>query len=244
MVSMRLLKTDYHSAFWNMALDEVMMGEAAKEEAEFPSLRLYRWKPPAVSIGYFQRLDEEVDVEKCRELGIEVVRRATGGGAVFHDAEITYSFITKEYPASILESYQLVCGAILRGLEGIGIKGQFVPLNDLVLNGKKFSGNAQTRRNGVMLQHGTILLEVDVDKMFSLLKVPDEKMRGKLISSVKERVCGLGISYDEASEALVKGFAGVFNAEMMKSTVSATENKRAEELAMKKYASKEWLDRI
>lgn len=241
--TIRLLETGYHSAFWNMALDEVMMGEAAQGEAQYPSLRLYRWKPPAVSIGYFQRLHEEVDVLKCKELGVDVVRRATGGGAVFHDAEVTYSFITKEYPTNILESYQLVCGAILQGLKSIGIAGEFSPLNDLVLDGKKFSGNAQTRRNGVMLQHGTILLDVDVEKMFSILKVPDEKMRGKLISSVKERVRGLGISFEEASGALKKGFAEKFGAELGASELTASEIARTDDVS-RKYSGSEWLDRV
>jgi len=153
---------------------------------------LYGWKPSAVSIGYFQGLEEEVDLAVAQKEGVSVVRRITGGGAVFHDAELTYSFVTREFEENILDSYRQICGAVLSGLKTIGIEGQFAPLNDLILGGKKFSGNAQTRKNGVLLQHGTILLDVDVDRMFSLLKVPSEKMRDKIVSDVKMRVTGIG----------------------------------------------------
>ncbi|MEM3030145.1 MAG: biotin/lipoate A/B protein ligase family protein [Candidatus Micrarchaeia archaeon] len=236
----RLLETGSHDAFWNMALDEAMMEQAG----DVPSLRLYAWNPPAVSIGYFQRLSEEVDVAKCEELGVDVVRRITGGGAVFHDAELTYSFITRSYPADIRASYRLVCDAILKGLAGIGVQGQFVPLNDLVCNGRKFSGNAQTRRKGVLLQHGTILLKVDVEKMFSLLKVPDEKMRGKLIQNVKERVTGLDREFGEVAEALKRGFSSHFGAQLEPSKPTKEELERAAELAETKYATEEWLNRV
>jgi len=239
-MKIRLLETGSHDAFWNMALDEAMMERATGT----PSLRLYAWSPPAVSIGYFQRLHEEVDVKKCEELGVDVVRRNTGGGAVFHDAELTYSFITKSYPVGIRESYLQICGAILAGLASIGVYGQFVPLNDLVWNGRKFSGNAQTRRGGVLLQHGTILLKVDVERMFSVLKVPDEKMKDKMIQNVKERVIGLGIGFEEAADALKRGFAEQFGAELVPSEPSEEELERTGELVEKKYRTEEWLNRV
>ena len=88
-----------------MALDEVLMGSA---NYDIPILRLYGWQPPAVSIGYFQSMDEEVDVKKCKQMGIDVVRRITGGGAVLHESELTYSFITRIYPTNIMESYNLL----------------------------------------------------------------------------------------------------------------------------------------
>lgn len=198
---MKLLKTGHQDAFTNMGIDEALMRTCAE-----PVLRLYGWKPPAVSIGYFQGLEEEVDLDACQKHGVDVVRRVTGGGAVFHDQELTYSFVTREFDGNILESYKEICTGILLGLKKIGVDGTFAPLNDLIVNGKKFSGNAQTRRGGVLLQHGTILLDVDVDKMFDLLKVPSEKMKGKLISDVKQRVTGIGKSFDETAQAVVEGF--------------------------------------
>src|SRR3989344_81854 len=243
MTQIRLLETDYHPAAWNMALDEAMLHIAAENKNWTPSLRLYQWKPSAVSIGYFQSLEEEVDLNACKQHSVEVVRRITGGGAVFHDAELTYSFITKEYPAGIHDSYNLICGATLDGLKTIGIEGQFVPINDLLVNGKKFSGNAQTRKRGVLLQHGTILLDVDVDKMFSLLKVPDEKLRGKMIATVKERVTALHKPFDEVATAIKNGFATRFNAQLEQSEVTQDELARCESL-ITKYSSPEWNGRI
>lgn len=242
-MKIRLLETRYNSAAWNMALDEAMMQTAAESAAWVPSLRLYGWKPSAVSIGYFQSLQEEVDLEQCKSHGADVVRRITGGGAVFHDQEITYSFITKEYPVGIHDSYHQICGAVLDGLRTLGIEGQFVPINDLLVNGKKFSGNAQTRKKGVLLQHGTILLQVDVDKMFSLLKVPNEKLKGKLIADVKQRVTSLNRPFDEVAAAIQKGFAQRFQAELEAGSPTAEELRRCGQL-ISKYSGMEWNGRI
>lgn len=240
MSGIRLLETGAHSGAWNMALDEAMLLEAQEDEGWVPSLRFFSWTPSCVTIGYFQCLREEVDVSKCAELGIDFVRRQTGGGAVFHDTELTYSFITRSYPDNILESYTSICGAILSGLKTIGVEGQFVPLNDLIVGGKKFSGNAQTRKKGVLLQHGTILLDVDVEKMFSLLLVPNEKIRDKMIASVKERVTGIGKSFDEVAEALKTGFSETFQAELIASLLSEREKIETETIASEKYGNAKW----
>lgn len=243
MSKIRLLKTGAHPAAWNMALDEAMVHIAAESKAWTHSLRFYSWTPAAVSIGYFQSLQEEVDLDACKKYGVDVVRRMTGGGAVFHDAELTYSFITKEYPNGIHDSYHLICGAIIDGLKTIGIDGQFIPINDLLVGGKKFSGNAQTRKRGVLLQHGTILLKVDVEKMFELLKVPNEKLKGKLISDVKQRVAALDKSFDEVGTALEKGFASRFDAKMESGEPTEDELNRCKQL-IGKYSSMEWNGRI
>ncbi len=243
MNKIRLLKTGAHSAAWNMALDEAMMHIAAENPVWIPSLRLYSWKPSAVSIGYFQSLNEEIDLDACKRHGVDVVRRLTGGGAVFHDVELTYSFITKEYPNGIHDSYHLICGAIVEGLKTIGIESQFIPINDLLVNGKKFSGNAQTRKKGVLLQHGTIILKLDVDKMFELLKVPNEKLKGKLISDVKQRVTALDKTSEDVESALEKGFATSFNAKLEQSELTEEELRKCSELTSK-YSSMEWVGKI
>ncbi len=237
-MKIRLLETGSADAFTNMSIDEVLM------ESKEPVLRLYSWNPPAVSIGYFQNLDEEVDVAACRKLGVDTIRRQTGGGAVFHDKELTYSFISREYPQNILESYKWICSAVIEGLRTLSFEAQFAPLNDIVIGGKKISGNAQTRRNGVLLQHGTILLEVDVDKMFAILKVPNEKMKGKLISDVKARVTGLGVSFDAASGAMKKGFEKSMSAELVPSQLTEGEKEKAKKLSQEKYKSEKWLHRV
>lgn len=233
----RLLETGYNTAALNMAIDEALM----ESIGQVPVLRIYGWRPAAVSIGYFQSIKEEVDLEKCNEIGIDVVRRLTGGGAVLHEFELTYSFITKRYPRNIMESYRWICEAIVISINRLGFDASFVPLNDIIVKGKKVSGSAQTRRNGVLLQHGTLLLGVDVDKMFCVLKVPSEKLRDKIIKDVKERVTSLaGTTFDDMALSLKTNFATKFDAMLLTDNLSTEEISRARWLAERKYSSKEW----
>lgn len=240
----------------NMAMDEAVLGEIARG-ASPPTLRLYGWNPAAVSIGYFQSLEEEVDTSACVRLGVDTVRRVTGGGAVLHEDEITYSIHVPEksglIPQGILESYEKICGGVLKGLARLGFEAKFVPLNDIVLvqnsAPKKISGNAQTRKLGVILQHGTILLKVDVDKMFSLLMVPSEKLKGKLIEDVKQRVTSLSsaagreVGFDEALGALRAGFEEEFaaaGAVFEDGVLTPEETSLAIRLAHEKYGADAW----
>lgn len=253
-MNFRVLTTGKLSAHENMAIDEAVLDHIADKKSP-PTLRLYGWMPPAVSIGYFQSLQEEVDLDACKKFGVDIVRRVTGGGAVFHEHEITYSIHIPEdsgaAPAGILESYEKICGGIVKGLETFGLQPKFVPINDIIIikDGapKKISGNAQTRKRGIILQHGTILLKVDVDKMFSLLKVPDEKLKGKLITEVKQRVTGLAdalgheISFEEAGQALLNGFSAIFSNHSFKiGELSESEKSLAQKLKKEKYSMAEW----
>lgn len=240
----RVIPLETHDAFMNMALDEVVSETVAS--GGNPTIRFWRWNPSAVSIGYFQGLEDEINLEKCRELGIDVVRRRTGGGAVYHDyqGEITYSVAAKEslLPKGITESYKVICQWVIDGFANMGLEGTFHPINDILVGGKKISGNAQTRRGGVLLQHGTILYDLDVRKMFSLLKVGQEKISDKMIKSVGDRVTRIldhkKVSIEEAYQALLKGFTK--DKEFAFEKFSEQELNRAKELAQKRYASKEW----
>ena len=233
----RVLETGFNNAALNMAVDEALI----ENLGDSPILRIYGWRPAAVSIGYFQSIKEEVDLEKCSKIGVDVVRRITGGGAVLHESELTYSFITKRYPQNIMESYRWICEAIVASINGLGFDASFIPLNDIVVKGKKVSGSAQTRRNGVLLQHGTILLGVDVDKMFCILKVPSEKLKDKIIKDVKGRVTSLsGITFEEMASSLKSSFATKFDAKLLADSMSTDETSRARRLAERKYRSREW----
>jgi lipoate---protein ligase len=233
----RTVETGFNPAAQNMAIDEAL----TESVGEVPILRIYGWRPAAVSIGYFQSMNEEVDFTKCREIGVDIVRRLTGGGAVLHEYELTYSFISRRYPQNIVESYKWICDAIVISINRLGFDASFVPLNDIVIAGKKVSGNAQTRRKGVLLQHGTILLGVDVNKMFSVLKVPSEKLRDKIIKDVKERVTSLaGTTYDNMATSLKTSFAAKFEAKLIDDTLSTEEISHARWLAERKYSSNEW----
>ena len=139
----RVVGLETHDAYFNMAIDEVLL-ERVSEKLSPPTIRFYRWSPSAVSIGRFQSMEEEVNVEKCREIGVDYVRRITGGGAVYHDngGEITYSLVApeSEFPKGIRESYRDICKSIISGLGSLGIKAEFMPINDIIAEGKKISG--------------------------------------------------------------------------------------------------------
>ncbi|TFG11570.1 lipoate--protein ligase family protein [Candidatus Thorarchaeota archaeon] len=234
-----------------MAIDESIVTAIHKGDAT-PTLRFYRWKPSAVSIGTFQGMKEEVDIEYCKQQGIDPVRRITGGGAVYHDynGEITYSIIIPQshnlVPHDILESYSIICDGIIRGLKNLNIEAQFVPINDIAVGGKKVSGNAQTRRQGCLLQHGTILLDLDVREMFRILKVPQEKISDKMIKDVTQRVTSLKhilgrkIEFEEVSKALQRGFSDALAIELISGSLSGEEMKIARKLAKEKYSTDEW----
>lgn len=246
----RVLETGKNTAFFNMGLDEAVI-ESVAAGSSIPTLRFYGWEPRAISLGYFQGIHDEIDIEACERNGIDIVRRITGGGAVFHDAEVTYSIVIPEghqlAPPSILDSYALICAGILSGLAALSIKAEFAPINDIVYCGKKISGNAQTRKKGCLLQHGTVLLRVDVDTMFTLLKVPKEKALGKMIDDVKARVTsiadvlGSDIGFDEVENALKNGFSDALNLDLIQEAPAAAEIQKALDLAKTKFSAQEWI---
>jgi len=237
----RLLRTGHKNAYWNMALDEMLMKSVGKSTTDTPTLRIYGWDPLAVSIGYFQSVEQEVNTEICKKTGVELVRRVTGGGAVLHDSELTYSFITRKYPQNILESYRLICDPIISCLVNLGFnEPRFVPLNDVLVDGKKVSGNAQTRKDGILLQHGTILLDVDLDKMFSVLKIPKQKIHDKMINNVKQRVRGLNRTFEEASSALERAFSMKFASNLVVDEITSQECRDSQMLIETKYGTRAW----
>jgi lipoate---protein ligase len=159
---------------------------------------------------------------------------------VLHEFELTYTFITKNYPANILESYELICEPVELCLNWLGYNAKYVPLNDIVVDNKKVSGNAQTRKNNILLQHGTILLDVDIERMFSVLKVPSEKIKDKMIKDVKARVTGIDRSFEEAARNLKGSFAEIFGAQIITDTLSSKEKEQIEKFVIEKYSSRQW----
>lgn len=245
----RLLITEANSAAKNMAIDRAVLVSHSKGMVE-PTVRFYTWNPPAISIGYFQGLNEEVDLEMCKKHRVDYVRRITGGGAVFHEKELTYSIVISEdhpeIPKNIMDSYGRICGAVIKGLRNLSIEGRYVPINDIVVDSKKISGNAQTRKMNTVLQHGTVLTDVDVDKMFSILKVPDEKIKDKLILDVKQRVTsvkhilGGEPDFKDMVEAMKNGFEKEFDIELIHGKLTDEETDLAKEFESEIFGLNEW----
>ncbi|MGQ9759549.1 MAG: lipoate--protein ligase family protein [Candidatus Methanomethylicaceae archaeon] len=248
MEGLRVLRFQVHDPFYNMALDECI-ARCVGEGRSPPTLRLYGWSPRAVSLGYFQEVSEEVDVDFCKKNGIEIVRRITGGGAVLHtEGELTYSFIVVDdgsyVPAYIEESYKKICSPIVNTIRRLGADGVFRPINDIEVGGKKVSGNAQTRRYGAVLQHGTLLLSVDYS-LLSALRPRVEKLREKGISKVSgrvttlEEVLGTKISREEVAEIMAEEFSKFFGIGVYEGEVTDRESELSLDL-ISKYRSKEW----
>ncbi len=246
---LRLISSGALPGALNMGIDEAMLSAVAEGRSP-PTLRIYRWSPPCVTIGYFQSFEAEVDLAACKAARVDTVRRLTGGGAVYHDQEITYSLVVplghSLAPEDILESYRRVCAGIVTGLGFLGVESTFAPINDIVAGGRKVSGNAQTRRGGCLLQHGTILLGLDVQSMFSLLKVPSEKFRGRGDAKAEARVTSLrdllgrDVGYEEAARALAQGCSAAWDAELVPDRLGAEELAAAEELGRARFSSDGW----
>ncbi len=230
----------------NMALDEACM-DAVRAGAVPPTFRLYRWKPSAISIGNFQCYSDEVDAQAVAAAGIPVVRRLTGGGAVYHDieGEITYSLVAPAslFPTGIADTYVQLCGILIDAFAELGVAAEFRPINDISVDGKKISGNAQTRRGDVLLQHGTVLLTVDPARMFHFLTPDKSKLSDKpFIASVNAAVSCLaehGVSDRAQVERVLKGafmqrFPGTPGA------WTANELSHAEKLVQSRYGTDEW----
>ncbi|HUT80033.1 MAG TPA: biotin/lipoate A/B protein ligase family protein [Candidatus Bathyarchaeia archaeon] len=242
------------NCYYNMGLDKAIMSAVGRNESP-NTIRFYRWLPSAVSIGYFQSMKKVINIENCERLGIDYIRRTTGGGAVYHDyeGELTYSVncldSNPKIPQDISKIYEKICNGIVIGLQELGIDAKYEPINDinLVSNGKKISGSALTKRDGVILQHGTILREVDVETMFSLLIVPDEKIKSKLISTVKERVAsltqelGYSPTFKAIREALINGLEKALDIELCYDTITEAENEKAMKNANEFFKDEKWL---
>ncbi|MEX0657011.1 MAG: biotin/lipoate A/B protein ligase family protein [Nitrosopumilaceae archaeon] len=218
-----------------MAIDEYLMTHVT----DTPIFRIYGWSNPCVSIGYFQSIND-IDFQKCKSEAVDVVRRITGGGSVFHEKELTYSFVSRKYPPKIIDSYQEICQIIVSGLHTLGIDAKFSPLNDITVDGKKIGGNAQTRKDGVLLQHGTILLEVNKEKMFSLLKVPVEKISDKKISDAKYRVSQISKTFDQVAESLKDSLKLVFGCQTVPTILKQNELESCKKIAKERYSNADW----
>ncbi|AMQ18677.1 lipoate--protein ligase family protein [Thermococcus peptonophilus] len=231
-----------------MAIDEAIM--RARIEGKVPdTVRLYAFSPSSVTIGRFQSVVHDVNLEEAKKLGVPVVRRITGGGSVFHDeyGEITYSVVIGEdyHPAlkNVEESYRYLAGPLVDALKELGLDAGFSGLNDIVANGKKISGSAQTRRRGVILQHGTFMYATRVEVLGRVLRVSKEKLKDKGVSSIWERVTtlereGVKLTRWEAYELLKENFYNAF--ELEEGELTDYELELAEKLIEEKYGNPKW----
>ncbi len=225
----------------NMERDLQIMQEVSSGQAP-PTLRFYRWSPPALSLGFSQNVEKVADPDACRRLNIDIVRRPTGGRAVLHHRELTYSITVPEdhrlIPRGIIASYKFLSQGLLSAFKLLNIEASLahgskrgrkpVPgacfdsssAYEIQVKGKKVIGSAQLRRGGVLLQHGSILLELSADLYYQILKKPERKIKAaaylRLLQRSAAGLLDLGYRLDERDleKALVSGFSQLFGAEL------------------------------
>ncbi len=251
----RLLPLEIRNGYWNMALDEAIL-KAVIEKKSPSTIRFFKWNPSTINIGRNQSLSDEVDVESVKEKGFNIVRRITGGGAVFHDKEreITYSlacplaFLENLNAVKVLEQFEIITQGIIEGLALYGLEPEkgVIHCPALFLKGKKISGNAQIRKKGHLLQHGTILLELDPDLMYSVLKAPHGVSKSRMVSSVRAKCIGIKefiANYNEERflGALIKGFEKILKIKLSESSFSDYELQSARDIIKKRYSDDKWL---
>ncbi|WP_369216869.1 lipoyl protein ligase domain-containing protein [Streptomyces flavofungini] len=240
----------------HMALDEVLTQEVAAGRRP-PTLRVWEWASPSVIIGSFQSLSNEVDAEAAVRHGIEVVRRVSGGGAMFVEPgnTITYSLSVPDalvQGLSFQDSYAYLDDWVLGALADMGIKAWYQPLNDIATDAGKIAGAAQKRvvapegGTGAVLHHVTMSYDIDADKMLEVLRIGKEKMSDKGTRSAKKRVDPLrrqtGLPREAVIDRMIASFAARYG--LAPDGVTEAEFARAEELVRTKFTNPEWTARV
>ena len=242
----QLVHAEPQSPALHMALDEVLTDEVAAGRRP-PTLRVWEWASPAVVIGRFQSLRNEVDPDGAARHGIEVVRRITGGGAMFIEPgnTITYSLSAPESLVagmSFEQSYAFMDAWVLEALRTLGIEAWYQPLNDITSSAGKIAGAAQMRRGRAVLHHVTMAYDIDADKMLQVLRIGREKLSDKATQSANKRVDPLrsqtGLPRTEVIARMIQTFRDVHG--LVDDAVRPDELARAEALAREKFASPAW----
>ncbi|WP_461611404.1 lipoate--protein ligase family protein [Cytobacillus kochii] len=268
----RFIHSGMGSPSFNMALDEALLDWNSEGKMP-PVIRFYGWNPATLSIGYFQKVDKEIKLEAVKENGLGFVRRPTGGRGVLHEHELTYSVIVPEehpqMPKTVTEAYRVISEGVLRGFQQLGLEAYFaVPRSkeekemlknprssvcfdapswyELVVEGRKVAGSAQTRQKGVILQHGSILLDLDEDKLFSLFKYSNDRVKERMQRAFSSKAVAINeltnrtITYEEAVVAFKKGFEEGLDIILEPYELSAEEITYVEKLAKERYENDEW----
>lgn len=234
-----------------MALDQVLADEVGEGRRK-PTLRIWEWDSPAVVIGSFQSVKNEVDLVNAEKYGFDVVRRISGGGAMFMDkgAVITYSiYVPTELVGgmSFADSYAFLDEWVIVALKSLGIEATYQPLNDITSPTGKIGGAAQKRLgNGALVHHVTMSYDMDGERMVEVLRIGREKMSDKGTKSAAKRVDPLrsqtGLSRAEIIERMEATFYGLYG--YTEGEITPEELAKAEQLVAEKFGTSDWLHRV
>lgn len=264
----RLIQSSPVPGAWNMAIDEAIL-EAAGSGKSPPTLRLYAWDPPCLSLGYAQPYSD-VDVARLNDRGWQLVRRPTGGRAILHTDELTYSVCgpssEPRLTGSVLESYRRLSTALLKALHLLEVPAESssasaahghgpvcfeVPSNyEITVNGKKLLGSAQARRREGILQHGSLPLSGDLGRIVQGLVFPDEHARRMAAEKLHARAATLAeaagrvVTWQQAAEAFMTAFGEALNLRLIPDELTEQEYRRAEALVEARYAHADWTQKL
>lgn len=262
-----VLNSGHLDAATNMAIDELLLKWHSEGKIP-PTIRFYGWQKPSLSIGHFQNVDKTIDLKGVLKHQCDFVRRLTGGSAVLHDNEITYSIIVSEdhpkIPSSVNEAYYILSQGLLEGYRILGIEADFAPytkqklksrsavcfespaIYEMVVDGKKISGNAQTRKDGVLLQHGSIPMSFDADMLFDLFQFPSERVRERQRNTFLKRTISINEAtgkqhtYEMLQLAFLKGFQRSLNISTAPMELTKEQNEDIADLVNTKYRTNAW----
>ncbi|MBU0437719.1 octanoyltransferase [Staphylococcus succinus] len=265
------INTGSNDPYYNMAMDEALLNFVSRGEID-PVIRFYTWNPATLSVGYFQRLTKEIDIEKVKEKGYGMVRRQTGGRGVLHDKELTYSVIVPEshpdMPSTVTEAYRVISEGLLEGFKLLGFDTYFaIPRSkeerdklkqprsavcfdapswyELVVEGRKIAGSAQVRQKGVILQHGSLLQDVDVDDLFDMFKFKNDRLKDKMKQAFVEKAVAINdisnrhITIEDMEMAFEEGFRKGLNIDFKPLELTQQQQNEIKELT-EKYKADEW----
>lgn len=243
----RLINTDLADPAFTAAADEAIA--KARSENKVPNtLHFYRRNVPTISLGYFQEVEKSIDSQFCRQNNIQIVRRVTGGSAVYTDpGHLLYGLAVDEniLPTGRNEAFEVICGAIVLALKELGIESEFKPINDIMVNGRKISGSAQMRRWGIVLQHGTLVLSNEGNMLSNALKMDIAKIKEwgqqpeTYVTSISE-ITGQKPDLEKIKAAIVTGYETIFDIEFEVSGLTDYENELISQLINEKYGNDEW----
>jgi lipoate-protein ligase A len=262
----RLLNTGSADGATNMAIDEAILTAVTEGESP-PTLRFFAWQPPCLSIGYNQAM-AEVDITECQQAGVGVVRRPTGGRAILHTDELTYSIVAPQseprVAGGVVEAYRRLSAGWVRGLRLLGVDvaqaeaghGQDADVSaacfdapsayEVTAGGKKLVGSAQVRRREAVLQHGSLPLQGDIARICRYLMVPSEGRRQALRQELRARatslelVLGQVVPLAQVVEALVRGFSEALNLHLEPGELSQHELALVQRFRREKYTAETW----
>ncbi len=257
----RLLVTEPADGATNMALDEALW-RGRQAGTSPPTLRFFAWDPPTVSLGYGQPLDGAISLEACRALGVGLVRRPTGGSAIYHDGperELTYSVLATSddlgVAPDLLETYRWIAAALVRGLRALGVPAEMVPVPDtagptpafcfartgryeIEVGGRKLVGSAQRRQGTAFLQHGSVLLGVDEPRLRAVFPTTADFLA---TMTTIEAALGRRPSFDAVAEALAAAFETEHGISLKPGGLDGDEVARVEALVRDRYGTEAWL---